>query len=89
MSHQFADKEMISDALNSQKHITGTYNNAANEMSCDSLKGQCMQILKEEHDIQMDVFKEMEKRGWYPTAQAQQEKINEAKTKFENVKNSL
>lgn len=89
MNNNFADKEMMQDALTSQKNITGNYNNFANEMSTEQMKSQFMNILKEEHDIQMDVFKEMQKRGWYQTPAAQQDKITQAKTKFENMKNSL
>lgn len=89
MNQCFQDKEMITDALTSQKHITGSYNTCANEMSTDKLKNEFLNILKEEHEIQMDVFKEMQKRGWYQVPQAQQQKVDQAKTKFENVKSSL
>lgn len=43
-------------------------------------------ILTEEHQIQADVFNEMSKRGWYPVQQAEQQKIQQAKQKFENSK---
>lgn len=89
MNNQFADKEMLQDVLTSQKNMTNNYNAFANEMSTDQMKSQFMNILKEEHDIQMDLFKEMQKRGWYQTPQAKQEKIAQTKTKFDNMKKSL
>ena len=48
-----------------------------------------MSLLHEEHDIQADVFEEMHSRGWYMTPAAQQQKIDTAKTKFENVATTL
>lgn len=79
---KFGDKEMISDALVSQKQITGGYNTNANECACESLKSQFMKILKDEHDIQHQVFKSMQSRGWYATESAEQQKINKAKQKY-------
>ena len=45
-----------------------------------------MSLLTEEHQIQADVFDEMHKRGWYPTPAAEQQKVQQAKQKFENAK---
>ena len=70
-----SDQEMLTDALSSQKFITDNYNLFANEC-----------ILNEEHQIQHEVFTEMQKRGWYPVAPAQQEQINQAKQKYTQMK---
>ncbi len=83
----FDDKEMITDALSSQKFITGTYNSFANECADDSLKSEFMNILQDEHSIQHQLFKEMQNRGWYPTQQADPNQIQQAKTKFTNQAN--
>lgn len=40
-----------------------------------------MSLLQDEHQIQMEVFEEMQKRGWYPTPAAKADKINQAKQK--------
>ena len=84
-NQKFGDKEMLTDALSSQKFITDTYNTFANECSDDALKSEFINILSEEHDIQHQVFKEMQNRGWYATETADQSKIVNAKTKFENM----
>lgn len=81
----FADKDMMTDVLSSQKSITGVYNTYANECACVNLKADMMNILKEEHQIQHDVFTEMQKRGWYQTEPAEMTKINEAKQKYLNT----
>ena len=79
----FSDKDIITDLLSSQKFETGGYNTSANECACPSLRSDIMNILNEEHQIQSDVFGEMQKRGWYPTEAADQSKINQVKQKFQ------
>ena len=79
----FADQQMMDDALSSQKFITSTYNTFANECASSALKSEFMNILSEEHQIQHDIFSEMQKRGWYQTEQADQNKINQAKQKYQ------
>lgn len=80
--NQFGDREMMEDALSSQKFITENYNTFANECSCPAVMSEFMNILNEEHQIQHEVFDEMSKRGWYPTEAAQQQKIDQCKQKF-------
>lgn len=78
----FCDKDMMTDLLSSQKFIAEGYNTFANECATPAVKTDFMNILKEEHQIQSDVFAEMQKRGWYPTEAADQNKINQAKQKY-------
>lgn len=83
------EKEMLSDVLSSQKQVTEKYNTFANECAGKQLREDAMTLLREEHDIQFDIFEEMHSRGWYMTPAAEQQKINTAKTKFENIAGSL
>ena len=46
-----------------------------------------MNLLSEEHQIQHDIFSEMQKRGWYPTQDAPAEKIAQTKMKFSSSSN--
>ena len=83
MPHQqYDDKAMLSDALMSQKFITGDYNTFANECVSQQVKNEFMSILTEEHQIQSDIFMELQKRGWYQTAPAEPAKVTQTKTKF-------
>lgn len=81
---QMQEKEIFEDVLTSQKAITGVYNNFANECATPNVRDEFMNILKEEHQIQAEVFDEMKKRGWYQTPAAEQQKIDQAKQKFQN-----
>lgn len=84
-----SDREILDDILASQKHMTDLYNTFANECKNATLESDMMNILREEHNIQSAVFTEMEKRGWYTPEPAQQIKVEETKTKFQNIANSL
>ena len=84
-NQSFNDQAILDDALISQKFLTDDYNEFACECANVQLRNEFMNILNEEHQIQADVFDEMKKRGWYPTPQAQQQKIQQAKHKFRNA----
>lgn len=79
------DKELLDDVLSSQKLITGSYNTFANECATPGVRETMLCILKEEHDIQSDIFNDMISRNWYPIQPAEQQKIDAAKEKFKNL----
>lgn len=81
---QMQDKEIMDDVLTSQKHLTDSYNTFANECATPNVRDEFMRILEDEHKIQAEVFDDMKKRGWYPTPAAEQQKIQQAKQKFQN-----
>ncbi len=81
----FGDRDMMTDALSSQKFITEIYNTYANEAAAENIKDEFMSILAEEHQIQHELFTEMQKRGWYQMENAEQQKIDQAKQKFQNL----
>jgi Coat F domain. len=78
----FNDKEKVFDSIASQKVTTDAYNTFANECANPEVKGVFMNILNEEHVIQHDLFCELQKRGWYSPAQAEQNKIKTTADKF-------
>lgn len=83
-SNFFGEREMLTDALSSQKLATDNYNTFANECFNTNVKNEIIDILNEEHQIQYEVFSEMHKRGWYPVQQAEQQKISQTKQKYSN-----
>ena len=46
------DREMLTDALSSEKFMTENYNTYANECASPSLMNEFMNLLSEEHQIQ-------------------------------------
>ncbi len=85
----FDDKAIAMDLLNSQKAMTGNYNNFLCESATPEVKSALSDILSDEHRIQEELFVEMNAKGWYPTPKAEDTKLSEAKTKFENAKLSM
>ena len=78
----FSDKDRLQDGLATQKFITENFNMAANESATPEVRGAFMSILKDEHDIQNEIFTEMQRRGWYQVQPAEQQKIQQARTKL-------
>lgn len=78
-NQSFNDKEMLMDALSSQKMMTESYNQFANECASSMLLNEFLNLLSEEHQIQHDVFTELQKRGWYQLQDAPPEKIEQVK----------
>lgn len=78
----FGDKEVLNEALTTEKSTTGTYNTFANECVNPQLRNDLMQILNATHKMQADIFNEMQSKGMYQPCQAQQQKITQAKQKY-------
>lgn len=79
---QYREKEILGDALAAQKAATNLFNMSSNECVHESLRTTMLDILADEHTLQQDVFYSMHERGFYPTPDAQQSKIDEAKQKY-------
>lgn len=84
-SKPMGDKEMLYDALVSQKFLSENYNSFANECATPNVKNGFMSILNEEHTIQNEVFCEMQSRGWYQVKPAEQQMIDQTKQKFQSM----
>ena len=87
--NELQDRDILDDVLSSQKHITDGYNTFANECVSQSLRTDFLNILRDEHNIQQSVFDQMQTKGWYNPAKAQQQAIDTTKTKFLNIASEL
>lgn len=77
------EKEILTDCLMNQKHLTDSYNLYAGECVNEQLRTAMLNILDEEHKIQADIFVDLQSNGWYQVEQAEQQKIQQAKQKFQ------
>jgi len=59
------EKDRLTDSLITQKYIASGYNAAAAESANSRLMDTFMGILRDEHQIQFEIFNEMANRGWY------------------------
>jgi len=71
-------KEILSDCLLFEKHMTETYNEAANESTGDDFRSDMLGILQEKHQLQSAFFHHMNRKGYYNVQQADQEAILQA-----------
>lgn len=82
MNNVMSDKDILTDSISSQKFISSNYNNYAGECSRTDLRDAFLCILDEEHEIQSQLFTQMNSKGWYPVQAADKQKIEVAKQKF-------
>lgn len=78
----YGEKEVLNEALSTEKSSTGTYNTFVNECANPQLRNDLMQILNNTHKMQADIFNEIQSKGMYQLCQAQQQKISQAKQKY-------
>lgn len=79
----YTEKEILGDALATQKSSTGHFNTYANECVHEDVRQTMLHILNEEHDIQQDVFNMMHNKGYYPTPAAEQNKVDQLKQQYD------
>ena len=86
---QWDDRCMMTDLLDTAKHITEVYGAYVCEGSSDTLR----QVLQDNMDAtandQFQIFQQMQQRGWYQTKAAQQQDVQKAKQKFAQQKQQL
>lgn len=78
MKNKLSAKEILADCLLLEKHLTETYNEAANESTGDDFRSDMMGILQEEHQLQSALFHHMNRKGFYKVQTADQNDISEA-----------
>jgi rubrerythrin len=59
------DAQLLNDALSTEKHVSGSYNNAVLESVDTNIRKQLQHIQQEEQGHAETLFKEMQSRGWY------------------------
>lgn len=79
---QFCNKTATNDFLMSEKHLTAMYNTFLLECATPEMIRCLSELLGDTHNIQQHIFEEMNSRGWYPVTKAQENKIQQTKTKF-------
>ena len=78
----YTEKEILGDALSTQKATTELFNKASNECVHEDVRETLLDILEEEHEIQQDVFLMMHDKGMYPTPEADQKKVDQVKMQY-------
>ncbi len=82
MNTPYSEKEVLQDALTTAKFATNNYNTFSNECTHENVRNSMLNILKDEHDIQDDVFHMTSSKGYYPTPAAEEKKVMETQQKY-------
>lgn len=79
------DREMMSDLLMMEKHMTETYNSFSNDSTNKNLHEDLLNILNDEHELEFKIYYEIQKRGWCSVEYADQFEIDNIKQKYEKI----
>lgn len=76
------EKEHMQDLLSYEKFLCGNYCAFLSEAATPEVLRCLQQILTETHNMQQQLFQEMNSRGFYPVTKAEDQKVAQAKQKF-------
>lgn len=77
---KLTEKEILQDALITEKFMVNMYDQFLKEASCMPLLDLLLEQYEQLCDIQHKVFLNMKERDFYPVENAEMKKINEALT---------
>ena len=78
------DKLLMQDMLMLEKGVCDLYMHGAIESSSVNINETFRCALNDSLQMQDEIYKKMEQKGWYQTEQAEQNKIDSVKQKFSN-----
>lgn len=84
-----SDQERMEDLLSQEKYLIDGYATFIPEASCPDLRQVLCDNLNGCFNNQYTVFDKMSQLGWYPTKNAQQADIDEARQKSAQLKQQL
>lgn len=85
----FTEKELMQDLLASEKQVISSYSTGITETSCPNLRTTLVNNFKSAQDIQYKVFDAMKQKGWYPTKDAADNEVQQAKTDSNQLMSEL
>lgn len=84
-----SEQDIMNDLLAMEKQISSAYNTGITEASCQNLRQTLTDSLVGTQQMQFTVYDTMRKQGWYQTKDAPDQDVNNAKNKYNNIKNQL
>ena len=78
------DQVIMDNILTGVKNACDIFMHGAIESSTPNVNSAFKQALNETLCIQNEIYSKMAQKGWYPTTQAEQQKVQQAKQKYAN-----
>lgn len=82
----FSERELLSDLLHTEKELTKNYAGNCTEASCPELRSMLLRNMTECSEDQYGVFEQMRQRNMYNPKDAQQQEVQSAKQKMQDLK---
>ena len=76
------DQVIMDNILTSVKNVCDIFMHGTIESATPNVNSAFKHALNESLCIQNEIYAKMAQRGWYPTTQAEQQKIQQAKQKY-------
>ena len=89
MNNIMGEKEILNDLLNQEKQIIGVYSTAVTESSCPNMRQVLLRNITQSSEDQLSVFQAMVTKGYYQTKDAQDQEVQQAKQKFQQMQGQL
>ncbi len=89
MNNIMGEKEILNDLLNQEKQIISTYSTAVSESSCPNMRQLLLRNINECSTDQFNIFSTMVTKGYYQTKDAQDQEVQQAKQKFQQMQGQL
>ena len=85
----FSEKEIINDALTSEKQIINAYGTFLAESTCENLRSELSKMINDKQQIQYQIFDAMRQKGWYDVKNANMSDVQTAMQKFQGIKQQM
>ncbi|WP_373897684.1 spore coat protein [Haloimpatiens sp. FM7315] len=85
----FSEQELMQDILATEKQVISAYSTGITESSCQNLRNVLVENFNHTQDIQYKVFEAMRQKGWYQVKDAEDNEVQLAKNKSNQMMNSL
>ncbi len=89
MNSSLGEKEILNDILNTEKEILKAYSTAVTESSCANMRQLLLRNITQVSDDQYNVFNTMVNKGYYQKKDAQDQDVQQAKQKFQQLQSQL
>ena len=89
MNNVMGEKEILNDLLNTEKQMIGTYSTAVTESSCANMRQVMLKNIEQLSNDQLAIFNTMVSKGYYQKKDAQDQEVQQAKQKFQQMQSQL
>ncbi|MGI6160564.1 MAG: spore coat protein [Christensenellales bacterium] len=83
------EQELLTDLLNQEKQLMGTYSHFIMESSCPNMRQMLQDQFNQTCQDQFSIFKNMQQRGYYKTKDASDADVTQAKQDAQQLQTQM